>query len=593
MIPNETFKRRPLPDLRRFRRWFHPARPFIPSEVFQVLVAIGVGLLTGFAGGLFINLLRLSTHFFLGEVKRAFWFLGPFALVPLPVMGGLLVGPMIYFFAREAKGSGVPEVMTTIVARGGRIRDRVVLVKLLASVFTIGSGGSAGRIGPMIQIGAGIGSSIAQRLKLPEPQIRTFLACGAAGGVAAAFNAPLAGALFSLEVLIGRFTMGFALIVLASVAAAIVSRLMLGNFPAFEIPPYDLISEKELIFYLLLGVLTALAATAFVKALYGFEELFDRLPLPEYLKPALGGFLVGGIGIGLPQALGDGFPAAEAALKVQLPFLTLVLLIPSKILSTSLTLGSGGSGGVFFPSLFIGGMVGGSLGYAVHTLFPSFTAFYGAYALVGMGASLGAAAQAPLTAILLIFEMTNDYRIILPLMAATVVSTLIFRILNEESIYTLKLRKRGLSYLVGWDTDPMASIPVRDALTHRWLSVSPEMTIARFLETMEREEHEWFPIVDKGGELVGVITADDAQRAVERNELEAKVIDYATRKLVVASPDESLQEVMKKFDEGLGHLPVVLPGNPRRLVGIISRLHAIRAYNRALRERQKRGGFIL
>lgn len=576
-------------SLRRFQSWFHPARPFLPPEVFQVLVAIGVGLLAGLAGGLFIELLRLLTAFFFGEVKTAFRFLGPFAIVLLPTIGGGIVGPLIYFFARETKGHGVPEVMTAIVARGGRIRARVVIVKLFASVLTIGSGGSAGREGPMIQIGAGIGSWIAQWLKMPEPRIRTFLACGAAGGVAAAFNAPIAGALFSLEVLIGRFTTDFALIVLASVAAAIVSRLMLGNFPAFEIPPYDLISEKELIFYLLLGVLTALAATAFVKTLYWFEDRFDRLRLPDHLKPAIGGLLVGGIGIGLPQALGGGFPAMEAALKVQLPFLTLLFLAPAKILATSLTIGSGGSGGVFAPSLFIGGMVGGSFGYVVHALFPSFTAFYGAYALVGMAASFGAAAQAPLTSILIIFEMTNDYRIILPLMAATVVSTLLFRTLNEESIYTLKLKKRGLSYPVGGDVDLMASIPVREALTHRLLSVPEEMTIAQFLEAMEREDHEWFPVVNEGGELVGVITADDAQRAVERNELEAKVLDYATKELVVAYPDESLQEVMKKFDEGLGHLPVVTSENPRRLVGIISRQHAIRAYNRALREKQKRG----
>ncbi|MFQ5882655.1 MAG: chloride channel protein [Candidatus Methylomirabilales bacterium] len=557
--------------------------PHIPEGAYLTIIAILVGLATGVGSVTFIKLLQYTTHLSFETGQQVLAALGKYYVIILPAVGGLIVGPLIYRFAQEAKGHGVPEVMTDIAVKGGRIRKRVALVKILASAVTIGSGGSAGREGPMIQIGAGIGSTVGQFLKMSDARIKTLVACGAAGGIAATFNAPIAGAMFALEILMGHVNLGFSLVVLASVASAIVSRSMLGDFPAFTVPAYRLMSANEMPLYLLLGILAGLAAVAFVRILYWFEDRFDGWRFPPYLKPAVGGLLVGVIGFFLPQVFGTGFPAIEDALNGRVPFYLLGILIFSKILANSLTLGSGGSGGVFAPALFVGAMLGGAYGNIVHDMFPSFTAGPGAYAVAGMGAVFAGAAQAPITAIIIIFEMTGDYRIILPIMSSTVISVLIYNVLNKETIYTLKLVKRGIRFRAGRDVDVMASIPVRDALTHRLLWVPEEMTVEGFLQKSAEEQHEWFPVLNQAGELIGVVTAQDVQKALGNGDLQAKVGELATKELVTVTPENSLHDVLVRFHvRDLGHLPVVESSNPRKLVGVISRTHVIRAYNRAL-----------
>ncbi|HSD51468.1 MAG TPA: chloride channel protein [Candidatus Methylomirabilis sp.] len=563
--------------------------PRIPKGAYAILLAILVGLLTGLGAVGFIRLLQILTYLSFQQAREPLSFLGRFYVVLLPAAGGLIVGPLIYYFAREAKGHGVPEVMTAIVVSGGRIRKRVALVKILASAITIGSGGSAGREGPMIQIGAGVGSSVAQLLRMSDDRIKTFLACGAAGGVSATFNAPIAGAMFALEVLGGQFGLDFSLVVLASVTSAVVSRAMLGNFPSFQIPPWDMVSEKEFVFYLLLGLLAAGAATLFVRTLSAFEDWFDGWNFPEWLKPAIGGLAVGIIGVWLPQVFGSGLPQMEQVLLIRYPLVIMLLLVPAKVLATSLTLGSGGSGGVFAPSLFIGGMLGGAFGHLVHLQFPTFTAFSAAYAIVGMAAVFGAAAQAPITAIIIIFEMTGDYHIILPLMASTVIAASVYRAFNANSIYTIKLRKRGIIYREGQDLDIMTATRVAAAMTHRLLSVPPDMSIRTLRLEAAKNHHTWFPVVNNGGELVGVITAQDAARAMEGGEEDVSLEKYMTREIVSVTPLDTLHEVVRRFGvRDLGHLPVVDLRNPRKLLGIISRAHVLRAYNRELARRQAR-----
>lgn len=580
---------------RRFRRVAFRllTRLHLPATTSLVIVAIVVGVATGLGSVAFIRLLQASTRLFFDGGRWLFSGLRQHYVIFLPAIGGLLVGPIIFALARETKGHGVPEVMAALILRGGRIRARVATVKIIASAITIGSGGSAGREGPMIQIGSSIGSSVAQFLRMPTERVRTFVACGAAGGVAATFNAPIAGAMFALEVLLGQFSAEFGLVVLASVAAAAVSRALLGNFPSFSIPPYDLVSEKELVFYLLLGVLSGLAGLAFVKMLYAFEDLFDRWRFPEFFKPSVGGLAVGAIGLFLPQIFGTGLLAMERLLSLKIPFTTLVALIPAKIIATSFTLGSGGSGGVFAPALFIGGVVGGAFGSIVHHLFPSFTAFYGAYALVGMSATFGAAAQAPITSIIILFEMTNDYHIILPLMTATIIAVLVYRTFSAESIYTLKLKRRGIDYGATREGDPMATITVREALTAGVVSISQDATIREMLRLIATTGKEWFPVLDGGNGLAGVVTYRDIAQAVDEGRLDEPVLSYTTRDVICTFSDESLREVLVRFNQGdLGHLPVVDPANPTRVVGVISRQHVVKAYNRALARRRasSRGG---
>ena len=560
--------------------------PRIPEGAYLSVVSILVGLATGVGSVAFIKLLEYTTYFFFEGGPGVLGLMGNYYVILLPAIGGLIVGPLVYRFAQETKGHGVPEVMTAIAVMGGRIRKRVAFVKILASAITIGSGGSAGREGPMVQIGAGIGSTVGQFLKMSDERIRTLVACGAAGGVAATFNAPIAGAMFALEILMGQVSLDFSLVVLSSVASAIVSRAVLGNFPSFTVPGYSLVSVNEMPLYIFLGVLAGLAAVAFVRVLYWFEDRFDSWRFRPYLMPAVGGLLVGGMGFFLPQIFGTGLPAIEDALNGRMPFLILAVLVIAKMLSTSLTLGSGGSGGVFAPALFVGAMLGGAYGHVVHGIFPSFTAGPGAYALVGMGAVFGGAAQAPLTAILIIFEMTGDYHIILPIMTSTVISVLIYNMLNKETLYTMKLVKRGIRFRGGRDVDIMAATPVRDAMTHRLLWVPEEMTVEGFLQRSAEEQHEWFPVLNGSGELTGVVTAQDVQKALGNGDLHAKVGDLATRELVTVTPDHTLQEVLVRFHvRDLGHLPIVDPNNPKKLLGIVSRAHIIRAYNRALVEK--------
>ncbi len=421
--------------------------PFLPEENFLVLLSIALGGLTGLCSAGFIYLLRLCTAFFFNHIGARFDFFGAAGVVLVPALGGLIVGPMIWRYAREAKGHGVPEVMKAIVTRGARIPIRVAVVKILASAITIGSGGAAGREGPMVQIGATLGSSLGQHYRLSSYHLRTLVACGAAGGIAATFNAPIGGAIFALEVLMmGQMTPAFLLVILCSVTSSIVCRSLLGNFPAFLVPPYELVSSWEVLLYVPLGLLCALAARLFVHTLYRVEGFFDGWVFPAYLKPCVGALAVGLTGRFLPHIFGTGFPATESALWAQLAPAMMLVLFLAEIGCNSLTLGSGGSGGVFAPALFIGAMLGGAFGSLVHFLWPASTAGAGAYALVGMAAVFGGAALAPLTAILLLFEMTNSYQIILPLMAATVTSVSLSQRLSSDSIYTLKLKRAGLVF---------------------------------------------------------------------------------------------------------------------------------------------------
>jgi len=424
--------------------WFR--RNFLASQNYLILLSVIVGILTGLGSVGFIYILSSIGRFARDGVGSALEIFGPANLVLLPAVGGLLVGPLIERFAREAKGHGVPEVMTALASRGGRIRKRVVMVKVFASSLTIGFGGVAGREGPMVQIGSAIGSTIGQLAQMSTGNLRTLVACGAAGGVAATFNAPIAGAIFAVEVLMGRIHADFLLVLLTSLSSCIVARSFLGNYPAFVVPAYELSSPAELPLYFLMGLLVGVAAIAYVRLLYRSEDLFRDWKFPEWLKPAVGGLLVGLLLRFFPQVYGAGFPAIESALWARFPWELLLALLVAEMLANCATLGSGGSGGVFAPSLYMGAMLGGTFGVLAHSLFPASTGGPGAYAMVGMAAFFAAGAKAPMTALLILFEMTNDYRIMLPLMAATVASTFVSHRLLPQSIYTLKIHRRGISF---------------------------------------------------------------------------------------------------------------------------------------------------
>lgn len=419
---------------------------FLPSQNYLIILAVVIGVATGFGSVGFILVLEMMADVARGPVAGMLERFGSAQLVLLPALGGLIVGPIVHRFAREAKGHGVPEVMTALALHSGRIRKRVVSVKVIASSLTIGFGGAAGREGPMVQIGSAIGSTIGQWTKLEPHNVRTLVSCGAAGGIAATFNAPIAAAMFSMEVLIGRIQTDFLLVLLTSLSSCMVARYFLGNFPAFVAPTYDLVSPAELPLYFIMGILIGLAAFIYVRSLYWSEDVFGSWKFPDYLKPAVGGLLVGLLLRFFPQIYGSGFPAIESALWVRFSWELLLGLFVVELLANCATLGSGGSGGVFAPSLYMGAMLGGAFGSLAHAMFPEATAGSGAYAMVGMAAFFAATAKAPTTSILILFEMTNDYRIMLPLMAAVVGSVYMSHRLSPFSIYTLKLQRRGIAF---------------------------------------------------------------------------------------------------------------------------------------------------
>ncbi|MFQ6014378.1 MAG: chloride channel protein [Anaerolineae bacterium] len=553
-----------------------------PETVILIGTALLVGVGAGFGAIIFRWLIGSFTTLAFQGGKSALGAMGPYYVIIIPAFGGLLVGPMIYFFAREAKGHGVPEVMEAVALKGGRIRPIVVVIKALASSICIGTGGSVGREGPIVQIGSALGSTLGQVLRLSDERIRNLVACGAAGGIAATFNAPIGGVIFALEVILGEFSVGyFSTVVVSSVAASVISRIFLGNYPAFLVPPYSLVSPWELPLYAVLGVLSGLVAVIFVFVLYKFEDLFDGWQFPEFFKPVVGGLGIGILGLNFPQLFGVGYESIEHTLRNGVLMDTLLLLTVLKVLATSLTIGSGGSGGVFAPSLFLGSMFGGAFGLVVHQWLPHLTAASGAYALVGMAAVFAGAAQAPITSILILFEMTGDYRIILPLMLATVISTLLAERLSRESIYTMKLMRRGIRLEQGRDIDVMQGVLVGEAMTTNVDTVPATMTIDALIAEFQRTHHHGFLVVDENGELQGVVSLQDVERALAQKPANTLMVrDIATDSPAVAYPDEPMWVALKRMaPRDLSRLPVVDRQDPTKLVGEIRRRDIIRAYN--------------
>ncbi|RME72051.1 MAG: CBS domain-containing protein [Chloroflexi bacterium] len=564
-----------------------------PSETAIVLVtSILVGVSTGLGAIAFIWLIDQFQHFFFDIVHAGLipW-LGVFAIVLIPVLGSLISGPLITRFAREAKGHGVPEVMQAIALRGGRIRPQVVVIKALASAACIGSGGSAGREGPIVQIGSALGSVTGQVFHLSVDRIRNLVACGAAAGIAAVFNAPIAGTIFAMEVILGEFTTAyFGNVVIAAVTASIVSRRFLGDTPAFSVPAYAMVSPWELLFYAVLGILAALTAWLVVTSLYWFEDLFDNWKFPDAFKPAVGGVLLGVLAIFLPDTMGAGLEFIEQAITGHLAWGLMAVLIFGKMLATNFTLGSGNSGGVFAPSLFVGAMLGGAYGELVHTAFPAITAAPGAYALVGMAALFAAATHASITAIIIVFEMSGDYRLILPLMFATVISTLLSERLRQGNIYTLKLLRRGIQLRSGRDVDVMQGVFVEEAMARQLETVPLDMNLRDLMAEFSRLNRRALPVVDENGDLYGIVSVSDVDRAIDKGMsiTQTTVREIATTDLLVAYPDETIADVLRRLNvRDVGRLPVVARDNPKKLLGVIRRSDILKAYNIALTNRAK------
>jgi len=585
-------------------------RTFWRSEnVRPVILAISVGIVGGFGAIGFRALIDLAQDLFFEGGRTALEFMGSAYVILLPAAGLLIVSILVHRLAPEAEGHGVPEVMFALRRRQGRMRSRVVGIKAVASAICIGSGGSVGREGPIVQIGCAFGSTVGQFLSLGERHTRVLVACGAAAGIGGTFNAPIAGVIFALEVLLGDFkARSFGLVVISSVVATAVVRSVLGADPAFSLDEvFALKSVMELPIYLVLGLVAGLVSIAFVRFLYFEEHLFERWRWHYTVKAVLGGLAVGAMGyfgvrhLGGPYLFGVGYDGIEAALDLGagggidwslgagLTLSALLLLVILKVFATSTTLAAGGSGGVFAPSLFIGAMVGGAFGIVVNAIFPGATAPPGAYALVGMGAVFAGCAHAPMTSILILFEMTDDYQIILPLMIAVVIAYLVASSLKPDSIYSIKLRRLG-----GFAKDPVEAgaldfILVADAMSPDFETARPEETVQSLATRIHQSHTRSYCVLAESGSLAGIVTEYDVEGALMAGELEGKTVaDIMTRSLVTCTLDQRLREVLRQITaHDVGQIPVVDRADPGKVLGVLRRREVFWAYGELAAENRK------
>jgi len=595
------FKRAPRELLRAFQR----SQNFGP-----VLLAVSIGLAGGIGAIFFRWLIDLFDRAFFEGGEGLLSFLGSGYVIVLPAVGLLAVSFIVRRWAPEAQGHGVPEVMYAVKKQGGRIRPRVALIKAFASALTIGSGGSVGREGPIVQIGCTIGSTVAQWLGLREQRVKVLVACGAAAGIGGTFNAPIAGVIFALEVILGSFAArSFGLVVISSVTATALVQAMIGNEPAFLLQHVFVLRDyRELFIYVALGLFAGVLSLAYVRLLYWLEGLFERWPWHYSIKALIGGLSVGVIGfigmrfLGGRYLFGVGYDGIDAALRLARPeggldwglgagltLGALLLLVLLKMLATSMTLAAGGSGGVFAPALFIGAMAGGAFGLVANALFPGVTAMPGAYALVGMGALFAGAAHAPITSILILFEMTNDYMIIMPLMISVVISYLFASRLYADNIYTIKLRRRGGLTPPKAQSSVLDLFLVADAMTTDCRRATPDASVAELALRFQQDHIRSVAVCHPERGLIGIVASYDVENALLEDRVEDRcAADIMTRNLVTCYPDQPLRKVLPKFSsQDVNQIPVVDRDDPGKLIGVLRREEVFWAYGELAGEHQK------
>lgn len=544
------------------------------------LVAL-VGILSAFAVRLFeggVDLLLdvgyRDLPVLLGRLGLPSWS----AYLVFPILLGLVVAGVKLLIPKPDRHHSVPLVIISMNRRDGRIKPLSTLLKTLGSMLTLGAGGSLGREGPVVLLGGGLGSAVGQLFRLQPDWINTLVVASSGAAIATAFHAPIAGAFFAMEIVLIQFSArSFALVALACVAATQVSGLLEGA-PPFPIPAYQMKSGWEIPFILLLGLLIAPLARVYIKVLYGSEGLFARLQqIPDWLRPALGGLLFGSVAILLPRTLGGGYDTITEALAGKLTLGFLLLLLVGKLLTIGLTSGGGWPGGVFTPALFLGSMAGGAFGLIAASAFPGIVTQPGMYAVVGMAAMIAGATHAPLTAMALIFEVTQDYHIALPAMLACGVAAVFSQRLSPYSVDTVHLAEHGV--LLPWQVHDLRGLKVGDVMTRDVHAVFANMQLKDVIAVMQFHRHGGYPVLDQAGKLVGLVTLRDVREVPLDRRLTTPVTSVMSQDLVVTYPDQTLAAVaLLMAKHGIGRVPVVDQDDPTRLLGILSRSDILRAY---------------
>ena len=510
-------------------------------------------------------------------------------LLLAPAAGGLLIGVFVYFVMPERRPHGVADVIEANALQGGRMSLTTGLKAAVVSAASIGVGASVGREGPVVHLGASLGAWAAKRLHLGRTLARTLLGCGVAAAVAASFNAPIAGTFFALEVVIGHYALSaFAPIVIASVTGTIVSRMHYGDFPAFILPEvWSITSFWEFPAFALLGGISAVAAIVFMRAVMFTEDAMNRTPVPPWARPALGGLIVGVIAISFPQVLGVGYEATDAALGGLYPLWLLIALFFLKMAATAISLGCGFGGGVFSPSLFLGAMLGGAYGVIATSAFPELSSGYGTYTIIGMGAVAGAVLGAPISTILMVFELTNDYAITIAVMIATAIASVITQQTHGHSFFTGQLQRRGVSIRGGQEIGLLRSIKARDVMDGTFETVIPDTPIATVRQSLQHAPWGELFVIDETGRLTGTITFSDMSDAAFDTSRDAELTakDVARANPAVLQSEDDLEAAVKIYGlSGEVHVPVVDNRETMRLLGVAHEHEVMLAYHRALNQ---------
>jgi len=572
-------------------------RQFLPGEnTRMMLIATGIGLGAGLMTIVFRSLVdAVHTLVFVGGasllgLNRGGWYL---LLLPLlPLVGMVLLIPLSLLFPGEVNGYGLPAFLRKVNLENGIIRARSIAIKIIATALTIGTGNSAGVEGPIAQIGGAIGSQAGQLFRVSGSRLKVFIAAGAAGGIAGMFNAPIAGIFFAAEiVLLGTYEISsFAALVIASAMATVVTRGWYGEMSVFTIPQYAVVNYLvEIPLYCLLAIFIGLAAVLFIRVFYAVRDRYRAIDIHPQLKPLTGALLIGGIGIFFPQVMGDGYDYMENILHGQGIAWVMLALVLLKILATSITLGSGGAGGVFAPSLFIGAVLGGAFGSITHRLMPDLTAGSGAYATVGIGAFLAAATHAPMTAIFLLFEMTGNYQIIIPIMITSIIGTVVASKFCEDSIDTVDFSREGINIHEGRETVILKSLKVGAAISDEVDFISEDANIKELLQIFSIGRGFYFPVIDATGKMTGIVSLQDVKNILHREEKERiayKVGGICNRNIIMLTPDDSLFAAMQLFDiKGIDEIPVVESLDERWVVGMLKRRDVLDLYKREVLRR--------
>ena len=580
------------------------------KRIWQGTIAgILIGVVSGLGAIVFNFLLLTGTRFFTHDLivmtlrdASSETFLGVplsrWMMLWIPALGGLISGLIVFNFAPEAEGHGTDAMIDSFHRKKGVIRRRVPIIKTIASAITIGSGGSAGKEGPIAQIGAGFGSFLASVLKVSDRERRIMVLAGAAGGIGAIFKAPLGAALFATEVLYRREDFEFEAIIpciLSSIVAFMVFTFHDGTAAIFHIPVFSLATPAQLPFYAVLGVLCALVGFPYIRFFYGIRDrFFRRLNLPKAVKPAIGGLMVGVVALFLPEILGGGYPWMQSAIDGHLAIRLMAILVVAKILATSFTISSGGSGGVFAPSLFIGSMLGGVFGNISQRFFPHIVTEPSAFVLVGMGGFFAGVAKVPIAALIMVAEMTGGYSLIVPMM---IVTSLSYLLLGNTSLYEKQVATRvdSPAHIGDFAVDIMDHLRVKDAIVaDRVVETIPEgMGFEEILRLMKGSNQQDFPVVDAKGMLTGIISMTDLRQAMADTQLHGFLVaqDIADAVVATVTMEDSLNtalQLMASLD--VRELPVVSSEHPDRIASLISRKDVVIAYHAEM-ERLKKPEF--